>query len=479
MVDMDAKRFDQFARGLGQRLSRRRFPVLGAAVALIWPVLADDGLTDIAEGKKGKKGKKCKGKNKKKCKGKDKPKGAQCRTSQSSGVVTTTISFSQKPFSLSNVDKTPLDPRVPRTSTTTIRQNSTLLLETQSTVHPDGPIEVRVTYGKVYQGIAEALLTVNGGMISGTVDGRALVPFPATETPDTLQFQDGQPAPETTVNQKLHEAMTKFLGQAKVDGGKCVATTDRKGRDARPRSHDDVGCLFCKGKCAAADFACGKAILGTCAGFATSIPIFGGVISGVCIAIETANCIDRHTDCMDDCRSSKDCCPVQCGTLGDLSCCHANEQCLTFGTGMGQCCAPGETACHEQNCCKPGETCMPGGTCCPRVPCGSQCCGAFDSCCGGQCCTGICNGSVCCTGNESPCGSDCCNGTCCNNTCCPSGRICCNGACCASGQSCVNGTCATVCRPDQEYCAEIGVCCDARCCGNPGHRHCGPPGCVA
>jgi hypothetical protein len=443
---MDANCFDRFTRSFAGALSRRS--TLGVAFSGAIGSLLGRADLEAKKRKKGKKGKKKKGKGK--------PKGAQCRTSQSDGVVTTTLSFSRKPFSLTSVETTPLDPREPQTNTMTIREKGSLLLETQTTVQSDGPIEVRVAYGKLYSGIAEGLFTVNGGMVSGTIDGRALVPFPATETPDTFQFQDGQPAPETTVNGKLHEAMTKFLRQASVERAKCVVTSGRKERAGRPRSHDDGACTLCKGACVVTRAGCGHAILATCGKFG-SIPIFGGVAAGVCIAIETKACIDDLRECLDDCRSNEDCCPVQCGTLGDLSCCHADEQCLTFGTGLGQCCAPGETACHEQNCCKPGETCMPGGTCCPTVPCGGSCCNAFDSCCGGQCCSGTCNGNVCCTGGATPCGSGCCNGACCNGTCCGAGQVCCNGACCLSGYDCQNNTCVQVCSPGQIPC--FGQCC--------------------
>jgi hypothetical protein len=453
---MDGIRFDRFTRLFASAPSRRS--ILSMAASGITGSLLGFAEVEAKKGKKGKNGKKCKGKNKKKCKGKDNPKGEQCRISQSDEAVSASASFKQEDVTLTTVDTLPVDPREPLVRTMTIRQKQALLVESEFSFAPGGAVEVRITNGKGYRGFSEAVLTINAGMVSGSIDGRALVPFSATEAPASVQFQDGQPAPEISIGDKLQESITKLVDQAMTTRQTCEPATSR-GKDTRssPRNHDgNLACLGCKGRCLWDELVCGNGVRGACAPF-NGVPFVGGALYWGCVGLALVGCVDRAVECLQNCRRNRDCCPVLCGTLPDWSCCHANEQCLTFGTGFGQCCAPGETACHEQNCCKPGETCMPGGTCCVNA-CGSRCCGPFDSCCGGQCCSGTCNGNTCCTGDELPCGDGCCNGTCCNGECCPRGRICCNGNCCPSGFDCQNGTCVQVCTPGQIPCA--GRCCE-------------------
>jgi hypothetical protein len=437
---MDANRFDQFTRSLSGALSRRST----LSLALSGGISSLLGIADMEAKKKGKKRKKHKKK------GKGKPKGAQCRTSHAAGNATTTISFKQGALTLTNVDATPNDPREPRSSSMTIREKGDLLVETHHTVDGSGSIAVRVTYGKLFQGVNEALLTVAGGMVSGTIDGRALVPFPATETPETFPFQDGQPAPETTVNRKLLDGMKKLMNQAAAKRPSCAAAAGRGSRTGQPRAGNDFKCLACKAGCAWDELVCGNGVKGTC-GAAAGIPFLGGLAYPACIAIGLIRCVDNGVECLQDCRHNKDCCPVQCGTLFDLSCCEANQQCLTFGTGLGQCCAPGETACHEKECCKPGETCLPGGICCRGPVCGDNCCGAFAFCCGGQCCSGSCNGNICCPADQSSCGSGCCANVCCNGDCCGPDQICENGQCKTPT------TCAFIC--NGQCCQQGDVCC--------------------
>ena len=217
-------------------------------------------------------------------------------------------------------------------------------------------------------------------------------------------------------------------------------------------------CLGCKGQCVSADAGCGWGAAAACSALLAT-PFIGGALYGACIGPATATCVKTFVDCMQNCRLSTDCCPIQCGKLFDLSCCEADETCLTWGTGLGVCCPPGDVPCHEKNCCKPGTTCMPDGSCCPnQAACGNgTCCTGFSNCCGNQCCAGVCNGNTCCNPGTTPCGSGCCDGSCCGGSCCPTGRICCGSTCCASGYDCQGGTCVQKCPSGQLPCH--GLCC--------------------
>lgn len=85
---------------------------------------------------------------KKKGKGRGKKKGRR--------IDTTTLSYSQPPFSMTSVETAPRDPREATTRTLTVLEKEAVLLDLQSVAHLDGP----VTYGTMFEGISRAQFTV-------------------------------------------------------------------------------------------------------------------------------------------------------------------------------------------------------------------------------------------------------------------------------------------------------------------------------
>lgn len=446
---MESTQFDQLTRKLAGALSRR--VAVGAAFGGSLGALLH--LSDSEAKKKKKKKKKKKGKG-------NQP--AQCVPNQSDGASTSTVTFGQKGFYLDAVTTTPRDPNEARSTSMVIRQNQTVLMDVQTTSAPNGgPVTVRVTYNKLYQGTSEAQFTVQGGMVSGSVDGRAIVPFAATAAPETLLFQDGQAPPDGQVDQKLLNSVNSLLDAVLASPPTCGIDGRQDAKKARTRAGNSVDCLACKAACRSTDAVCAFAAKGGCKHF-LSVPFIGGGLFATCLAVALLACSEDSDYCVKVCRSSETCCPVSCGSFNDddAECCEANETCLTWGPGFAVCCPPGDVPCHGKNCCKPGTTCMADGSCCPsQAACGNgTCCIGFSRCCGNQCCGGVCNGNVCCNLGTTPCGSGCCDGNCCGGSCCPSGRVCCGNTCCASGAACQGGTCVQVCPGGQMPCPGIPCC---------------------
>src|SRR4029078_4627390 len=103
-------------------------------------------------------------------------------------------------LSLTTVERVPLDPTLAQTSTTTIREAQTLVLQTTIPPGKGLPTRIHTSYGPAFTGVKEVGFTSNGTTVSGSIDGRAIVPFPASAVPEMLQFQDGQPAPASSVS---------------------------------------------------------------------------------------------------------------------------------------------------------------------------------------------------------------------------------------------------------------------------------------
>ncbi len=419
---MDATRFDHLTRTCGALITRRRG--LGMLAALGFGIPADQ-----AEARKRKKQKKRK-----------KGAAAKCMVRPDGPAATSTITVRHKKLTLTATDQLPSNPGDPQRSTTTVRRGDTLLLKIEASIGAfDAGLDI--TYGAGFSGIEQANLVIeqgpSGPFIYGTIDGREFESF-VGDPPQTLEFADGLPAPEMTVNKAVASQLKEIFAKARAQRIRCAAT-DGPARRADVGKEDaaERECAICKGACLLASSQCGWAAASGCSP-SLAIPFAGPGIYGFCLASALAACIAASVSCLGTCRESRACCPEQCGTLPDWSCCFGGEKCLTWGTGFGECCAVGYTPCHEKNCCAPLETCRDDGVCCPAGtrPCaGKTCCNATDVC--------MPNGT-CCPADREICGGVCCSTACCRNVCCPAGQSC----------SPTTGECAVVCNPnlDQRPC---------------------------
>ncbi len=337
----------------------------------------------------------------------------------------------------------------------------------------DRAVTVTITYGAALQGIQRAQFVNDGTTITGDIDGRAIVPLPATSDPSKTRFADGAPPPDVQVDPDLAKAIQTLLHQAHQAAKTCrpaPATAAARRRGMRPTSHpeENAGCLALYIPCASGQTICLYGVAGGCVA-----ALFG---YGICVGIGVAACEYAALVCRKTVRVGGTCCPVTCGGSTDVanpfsddpSCCEHGETCVNPDSNQSACCPAGTQACAGVNCCKPDETCQPNGQCCapgaslcgevccpngscqngqccdlPNVTCGAACCAPFSSCCAGQCCTGICTNGICCVAPATYC-----NGSCCANTCC-------NGVCCPAGQSCVNGNCAVVCTVPHYACPNV------------------------
>jgi hypothetical protein len=430
---MDANRFDALTRSLTARLTRRTGLGLLGAFGL--------GARVDLEGIDAKK--------KKKKKKKKKP---PCTVSSSGTATTTSLTATFKDLSLTSSD-TIQHAGGGLTSTTVIRQKRALVLQMTASVQPGGLGTIEVLYGKVYKGIALADLTTDGQTVSGTVDGRAIVPFAASAQAADFQFQDGQPAPQISLSPKLNQQLTQLYAKAEAQAGACSGVS--------AQLHESRLCITCVAGCAAAAT---LALLGAKKGCAAAslICVFGApaCFAGCMVVALVATGLAAEV-CVDACARNP-CCAVPCHkTNGDPFCCEGGETCLRPGV----CCRAGQTPCGGRNCCPSPDRCVAGGECClhPNFPCGQNCCGPFSGiCCNGVCCNGACINGSCCAPPSRHCGND--------NVCCPSDRDCCNGSCCPPGQICFNNQCIT---PDPcpganlcagQCCPQGRVCCNGVCC---------------
>jgi len=327
------------------------------------------------------------------------------------------------------------------------------------------------TYGAVFRGIQHSLFSSDGTIITGNVDGRAIVPFPASTASHNLhlRFVDGQPAPVVRPSDGVEAALKRVFDQAE-DALPSTCALSGGGPQLLPEHHEllpfsstivppvapydlptfGAACNHCADLCTQAGLVCDAGVAAGC--IAT---LFG---YGACVGIGGASCAAAFDLCGSNCDSNGGpCCPQECP---DGSCCNAADVCA----GNGNCCKIGEIVCGGQ-CCQPQITECNQDTCCPSdtTPCGPVCCGT------GQQCADPTTGTCCAAGVQA------CGGTCCavGDVCGPDGFCCapselCNGTCC-NGGSCVNGSCCygpvtpggTCCDFGQSVCN--GQCCDGTC----------------
>ena len=358
---------------------------------------------------------------------------------------------------------------------TEVTSDGELVMSVQTLGDQTG-VEVNVEYGPLVPGVATASASavVEDGVLSGMVDGRAIVPMPLDDEFDAsaASFEDGDPPPELGMDPDLEEALTELFEAAAVAAEGCQAqngdaeakATTLTAKPEQDHGHDSdpeasVVCLTCWGGCSTG--------FGTCTGIAAAACAAAGPFYALCFAPAEASCAIAYAVCQNccyNCGEEPPCCPVDCGSV---ACCDSGEICLNAQIGL--CCSPGKTPCVGESCCGSTEVCIDSGpnagTCCePEDICGNTCCDPTDSC--------DPDISLCCPAGEFICGSTCCVATdsCIENIslCCPAGEPPCDDKCCASGEECLGGglcckpvnICGSVCCDDLDSCVEsLSLCC--------------------
>ena len=383
-------------------------------------------------------------------------------------VSTFTTRIKQQKLTLTTVDRVPLNPEGEQTSTTTIRRGRTLLLRIEQTSATSGRATIRTAYGAGFEGVEKSVFVETDGMVSGEVNRRAIVPFPAGEFPDPLQFQDGQPAPAMKAGERVARQIAQIIARAEAERPNCAATGGRATRAADRRvrptgGYDPEQCRACIEDCREVQDVCVYSVLSGCAGVLLN-PFAGPVQYAYCTFVGTRICILAEIACeFEECLDSPICCEDRDGYLPCHGVCCRTDRCTDDG-----CCEPPNGRC-DLRCCPPFSTC-----------CNGTCCSAGATCCNGTCCDGTCINGACCPAPNQNCG-----GTCCGNTCC-------NNVCCRPGESCVDGRCAVVCGPDFRpcpnepgfracclrglTCCQNGLCCapGSACCPGAAEGCCGP-----
>lgn len=512
---MDAERFDSLARIIGGERTRR---VLLAAIAGFVPTAVWEGTAWARKaskqahkkggGKKGggkKGGKKkgcppCKKRKQGKCTGKL-PNGAACPGGTCNGgrCVPFTGACAGTGGNAVSVSASGTYAGQPLQATQTLQpfgaqgQTSSKLdftlggapVLTVETSGDDGVAITTLTYGGAFSGIRRAQITNDGTTISGTIDGRAIVPMPASANPNSATFQDGGPPPNVQVDPKLQAAIQGLWQEVGESAASCKAASGgqaasqragqassrRNAKSASQRTkngHAENGHIEAHPEqdadCLALYIPCQTGYVGCLAGAAGCAALLFG--APICVAAVVVTCTYAAGVCRRGIRLGPTCCPVRCGGNLDAAnpfgedpgCCEKNETCLDPNSSTSACCPPGTSSCGGV-CCSNGR--CANGSCCefPNFMCGGTCVGPFTPCCGGAVCNGTCIGNTCCTGGFN------CGGFCCQN-----GRSCCGGVCCGVGQVCnAQNQCTTQCPVmcpigGNQTCCSAGDCCSGPAC---------------
>lgn len=91
-------------------------------------------------------------------------------------VTTYTYRIKKAKLLLTVQDVVPKNPELDRVNTSTIRRGKALVMEVEQRQTAAGVIAVTTTYGPAIKGTKQVILVVEGGIVSGNVDGRELVP---------------------------------------------------------------------------------------------------------------------------------------------------------------------------------------------------------------------------------------------------------------------------------------------------------------
>jgi hypothetical protein len=381
---------------------------------------------------------------------------------------------------------------VANTQVTILRGETPALTKTVRVAN--GTTSIDLELGPLAKGVHRFSAAYDGKTVTGTADGRALVPLdPAHPDGNALKFADDHSAPELGLPPDVESAIPRLIDDAIADTR--TACGGAAGPSVLSALHDALSPEISQGSGGTAANLPGApstttAVAGGAPGTTPdpasgyrvldfSTPTLNGAASPVPfkdqqntpVSFETPSC----TSCQASCATSPSSYLVPFGLWACMGECwipgHGCAQVLCGGNS----CDNGESCCGS-GCCGPGSVC--GNTtlaeCCPSdhpvgcgdqtamwcFPAGSTCCGNLTQACpAGSVCTNVTGTTAtCCQAGhvasdgaccqDQPCGGQCCDGgTCLNGTTCCYGPVSSSGTCCGYGENvcngqCCNGTCA-------------------------------------
>jgi hypothetical protein len=293
--------------------------------------------------------------------------------------------------------------------TTTIevsKGGAAVLRETFTGLDANGAETVEVDFGEGFHGPTNFNLLTTGGLVSGTIDGKAIRPFdPNSASASSVVFADGSPLPQLTADDGLVAQVRALMKANGTSAGQCVAAVvaAARARAATPITppitegqRDQTGnlksCQHCRNSCDDSFYVCeGGATLG-CVGTGAlfSETIVGFFIGAGCELALEITCGQVQEDCLATCNDpGNGCCPQACGRNG---CCDASGIEFCLDPTQGLCCDAKYTACPgtQPSCYDPTQAyCLPSGRACKNgvVSCGT---GQDAICCAGTCVNGQC-----------------------------------------------------------------------------------------
>ncbi|HLK91362.1 MAG TPA: hypothetical protein VKZ18_15800 [Polyangia bacterium] len=370
-------------------------------------------------------------------------KGPTCGFSGGAGAtITTTLALPHSPLGRNvavAVSKSGAPGGTLTTTTRVFRGRRSFLVFT-ATVAPSGALDATAQFGAGFHGIRTVTLaSTDGQTFHGTVDGRALLPFGADASPDTVRFAGGGAIPRVRIKRALQAVLRKL---ARVSFQACTGVGGAPGSAVRPA---DVFGDLCKSlgpdflrklglsECDCCQDACSVSAVSAEAG-----GILGCAASLIGCVIGEVGVLKGQVDCYDACQHGSACCPVPCaeghpdqdcaGTCSDGAVC-----CGGAGNPSGQCCDSAADCCGGASsalptclegifagyvCANPetGAFCYPGqGDVCadtsmPGLGDGGGVLGSGSACCPADApvCRDLANHVCCAAGAGDVCGSACC-----------------------------------------------------------------------
>jgi hypothetical protein len=331
-------------------------------------------------------------------------------TSTSSGnaqTMTLTEDFGDGPLTLTRSSVIPPTGAITTTFDVT-RAGVALLRETFTGFDANGAETAEVSFGAGFHGPTNFSLSTTGGLVSGTIDGKAVRPFdPNTTDPSTVVLADGSPLPTLTADDGIVEQVRALMKADGVSTSQCgpgnlsLLRDLPTGAPAPPpivvEGHttftgDLKSCSDCRGVCNNTYFGCAGTAAATCGGVGAlfSETIVGFFVGIGCGAVLEYSCEKIQESCLASCDDpGAGCCPQACGKNG---CCAASGIEFCLDPKQALCCDSEFTACpgSEPSCYDPTQAyCLPSGRACKNGvgSCGTGQ-GAF--CCDGTCVNGTC-----------------------------------------------------------------------------------------
>jgi hypothetical protein len=374
--------------------------------------------------------------------------------------------------------------------TFTVQQAGETVFQVDSTLSPTGTYTTNWHYGSMVKAVRDAtLVTKDGKVIGGSLDGHTLKSFTGTSRAVTLA--DGTPVPQPIFPPGMHNALALMQTAVKRTLSSCTAArgapppplhnpgalpvspaSNGTSSFGSPPNIDDAAntttCNTCIAEAHAAEVACGI-------GCGASFGLACGCIAGIPFLYLNCHTVGEQF--------GQGCCPVACGPSETIlgvgvvfQCCFGGDSCLNPGVPVvggsstaAFCCGAGLTPCNQSICCPSNAPCRDVGICCPTDQNTCVTANGTPVCCnpGEECIEGVC----CPLGNVV-----CADGTCCEPTChhcagnscvpvqdgtpCPKG-VCCGGTCtncCGLGAGCIGpGSCCSGFCNQNNQCDCFGV----------------------